>query len=102
MPLFYFDITDGSREQDLAGSEFASLDQARTQAIEFAGELLKDHSHLIWDGHDLRVEVLDERRVPLFTVVIAAITMVPADGPREPAATAPSDPSLPKGPEATA
>ena len=77
MPLFFFDISDGTRETDLDGSECVSLDAARSQAIRFAGELLQQHAQMIWDGHDLRVEVLDAKRTPLFAVVTSAVSLFP-------------------------
>ena len=77
MPLYFFDITDGTRECDLEGSEFPSLDEARTQAIKFTGELLRHHSDIIWEGHDLKVEVSNGDRVPLFTVVVSAVSLFP-------------------------
>lgn len=78
MPLYFFDISDGTRETDLTGSQCDSLDQARRLAIKFAGELLQHHSEIIWDGHDLRVEVSDAGRTPLFAVVSSAIDLFPA------------------------
>lgn len=77
MPLYYFDVNDGTREPDLTGSEFASLDTARTQAIRYAGELLRDNADAIWDGNGLRVEVSDERRTPIFAIVTSAIELFP-------------------------
>ena len=78
MALYFFDICDGTRETDLTGSDCQSLDHARTQAIRFAGELLQHHSDLIWDGHDLSVEVFDEDRIPLFAVTTSARSLFPA------------------------
>ena len=77
MERYFFDITDGTREEDLIGSVFLSLEEARTQAIMFAGELLRDHSHMIWDGHDLKVEVSNGARVPLFAVVMSSVSLFP-------------------------
>lgn len=78
MPRYFFDITDGTREEDLIGTDFHSLEEARTQAIRFAGELLRDHSHMIWDGHDLKVEVSNGDRVPLFAIIMSAVSLFPA------------------------
>ena len=78
MPLYYFDICDGTREPDLAGSECDSLEQARVQAVKFAGELLRHNADGIWEGHDLRVEVFAEDRTPLFAIVTSAMSLYPA------------------------
>lgn len=77
MPLYFFDISDGIREADAAGVELTGLDQARAEAIKFTGELLVHHSQDIWEGQDLRVEVFDEARLPLFAVTVSAMTVVP-------------------------
>lgn len=77
MPLFFFDISDGTLEPDLHGSELAGIDQARIEAIKFVGELLQHHSHMIWDGHDLRVDVSDGDRIPVFAVTVSVLTMFP-------------------------
>ena len=78
MPLYYFDISDGVREVDASGSEFGSLDLARKQAVRYAGELLRDNADTIWYGHDLRVELFDEDRLPVFAVVTSAVSLFPA------------------------
>jgi len=77
MALFFFDIADGMRDEDQVGSELADLHTARHQAVRFAGELMRDRSEIIWEGHDLRVEVLDRDRTPLFAVVVSAVMMFP-------------------------
>ena len=78
MPLFFFDISNGRPDRDAEGFEFATLDQARNQAIRFTGELLQRHADMIWEGHDLRVEVSDGARTPLFAVVTSARNLFPA------------------------
>ncbi|HEV2818193.1 MAG TPA: hypothetical protein VGW40_13355 [Allosphingosinicella sp.] len=77
MPLYYFDIVDGARRADLDGTECATLDEARLQAIRFAGELLRYHADAIWEGHDLRVEVSNGARTPLFLVAVSATSLFP-------------------------
>ena len=78
MPLFFFDISNGRPDRDAEGFECATLDQARTQAIRFTGELLKFHSDWIWEGHDLRVQVSNDTGTPLFDVVTRARNLFPA------------------------
>lgn len=77
MARYFFDITDGTREEDQVGADFPSLEAARKQAIRFAGELLRDHSAMIWDGHDLKVEVSNGERVPLFAVIVSSMSLYP-------------------------
>ena len=78
MPRFFFDIFNGRPDRDADGFEFATLDQARTQAIRFTGELLQRHSDAIWEGHDLRVEVSNDTGTPVFAVVTSARNLFPA------------------------
>lgn len=77
MPQFFFDISNGIKEEDDYGIELAGLDEARAQAIKFTGELLLHDSLEIWEGCDLRVEVFSAARLPLFTVTVSALTVVP-------------------------
>ena len=77
MPRFFFDLSDGSREMDAEGVELAGLDEARALAVKFTGELLRDNSLMIWEGEDLRVEVYDARRRPLFVVSVSAGNVFP-------------------------
>ena len=81
MPQFYFDVAGERPEadfEDLEGVQLADLDEARSQAIKFAGEMLQHDSHEIWDGHDLRVEVSDANRLLLLVVTVSAISIFPS------------------------
>lgn len=72
MSHYYFDLSDGTREEDTVGVEFASLDKARAQAVRYASELLRDNEDGLWQGHRLCVELRDENRQLLATVVTSA------------------------------
>ena len=78
MPKFYFDLSGESPETDGDGIELPDLDRARSQAIKFAGEMLRFESHAIWDGESLRVHVSDAGRVPLFVVTVSALSLFPS------------------------
>lgn len=77
MPLFYFDLSNGSRETDEVGTELASVEEARTQAVRLVGEMLSFDDRSIWNGEGLAVDVLDEARAPLFTVRVTASSLSP-------------------------
>lgn len=70
MPLFHFNLADHVRELDLEGTELPGVNEARVQAIVFAGEYLRDNPQLIEDGHDFRVEVTDDQGAPILTIKI--------------------------------
>ena len=73
MPLFHFNLADHVRDPDLEGTELASTDEARVQAIIFAGEYLRDNPGLIDGGEVFRVEVTDDQSAALFAVQIEMI-----------------------------
>jgi len=77
MPLFYFDLSNGTRETDQEGTELAGADEARAQAVKLIGEMLHFDDRSVWDGQGLMVEVFDQSRAPLFTVRVLANSMFP-------------------------
>jgi hypothetical protein len=66
VPRFFFNIYDGVSMLDDAGTEFADWQEARIQAIEFAGAIIKDEAKRIAQGEDWHIEVTDERKLVLF------------------------------------
>lgn len=79
MPRYFFHTADGTRERDTVGTVLEGLDQARVQAIQFAGEILSGEPEVLWDGRDFRIEVTDEQDLMLFTVITIAVD-APASG----------------------
>ena len=77
MPRYFFDIRDGTDIPDDVGTELRDLDAARAAAVTFAGEQLRDVSGKFWHGHDWKIEVRDETRQILFTLVFSAIEPAP-------------------------
>lgn len=73
MPLFHFNLADQGRDPDLDGTDLADADEARVQAIVFAGEYLRDNPGLLVNGTVFRVEVTDDRASALFAVQIELI-----------------------------
>lgn len=69
MPLYYFDLDDHDAEPDPTGTDLTNDDAARVQAVVFAGEYLRDHPDLVWDGQEIRVVVRDADRRILMTVI---------------------------------
>lgn len=78
MPLFYFDLSNGTKESDEEGIELDSVEEARNQAVRLVGEMLRFDDRAIWDGEGLAVEVFDEARAPLFIVRVTANGPFPA------------------------
>jgi hypothetical protein len=73
VPRYFFNRVDAKRDQDRDGVELASLEQARCEAVAFAADTLKDDAYALWDGGEVRIEVVDSTRAVVFTVVISAI-----------------------------
>jgi hypothetical protein len=60
MPRFYFHILDGSALFDFTGVELPGIDAAMTEAVRFAGAVLRDGiADEIWKGSPWRVVVSD-------------------------------------------
>lgn len=66
---YFFKLTNGVREVDLAGTELRDEDTARREAVRFAGELLKDDPALL-DHGQLLVSVQDEDSSVEFAITI--------------------------------
>ena len=77
MPLFYFDVSNGSTEPDEDGIDLEGLETARKQAVRLVGELLRFDGAAVWDGDGIVVEVFDESRNPLFAVRVAGSALFP-------------------------
>lgn len=73
MPRYHFHSADGRRWSDEEGSELASDEAARVEAVRFAGEMLRGNPTELWRHGQWRVEVTDEENVLLFTIITLAI-----------------------------
>lgn len=72
MPLYFFDIADHETQIDDEGMRLAGDAEARVEAVVYAGSLLRDDPSILWDGHDLHVDVYSETRDPILSVHITA------------------------------
>ena len=70
---YFFNQLNGQVKVDDQGLEFASIRDARIEAVRYAGEVIKDHPTLVWTGGDFRIEVTDENALLLFTVVVVGV-----------------------------
>ena len=70
MPRYFFH-TNNPREQttqDDEGFEFASLHDAKGQAVAYAGRLLCNVGEKFWDDADFELVVTDDRGLILFSM----------------------------------
>jgi hypothetical protein len=71
--LFFFNQAGAIYDPDVEGMEFATVAEARVQAVKFAGEALRDRPELAWTGDEYRVEVTDESQLLLFTFIATGV-----------------------------
>lgn len=77
MPIYHFHDADGVRWNDAEGIDVADDQAAQLLATRFAGEMLQQQPHKLWEHGQWRVEVTDDRNIQRFTVIMIAI-----DAPR--------------------
>lgn len=70
---YYFNLAGADYDPDDVGAELSSMHEARLMAAKVAGEMLRERPGLAWTGEELRVEVTDENRLVLFTVIILGV-----------------------------
>lgn len=79
MPRFFFHTNNPVERnvQDDEGMEFASVHEAKCQAVTYAGRLLCDVAEHFWDEGDFELTVTDENGLILFTMRVVG-TEAPA------------------------
>jgi hypothetical protein len=73
MPRYFFHCADGVRIPDDRGTVLPSVAAAHLEAIAFAGATLRDQPQELWNKGSWRVEVTDEAKRLLFTVITFAV-----------------------------
>jgi hypothetical protein len=78
MLRYYFHVRDGRTSIDTEGTEFASLEDARVDAVRLAGAMLTDHAPIFWKEHDWELQVTDAANLTVFTLsVTGSMAMLP-------------------------
>ena len=77
MPVYHLHSANGRPVCDSDGIELRDLAEARMNAVQLAGQELRDHPEHVWQSGHWRIEVTDDRNVLLFTVVMLAIDATP-------------------------
>ena len=72
MPRFHFNFHDGSLIPDVRGTELASLESARREAMRRASEILAKQEEAFWNGTLWTVSVTDEAGIVLFELNFSA------------------------------
>ena len=74
MPRYFFNLDDHKLDEDHEGTVLPDANEARIQAVVFAGDYLRDHPEIVWDGTRFKVAVVDEAGTVLLNVVVTAET----------------------------
>ncbi|HEY3681362.1 MAG TPA: hypothetical protein VGL45_21825 [Bradyrhizobium sp.] len=74
MPLYFFNIHHEAAQQDEEGEDLPDKHAAWKEATVMAGQMLQNIDGRLKPGRDWRMEVTDEFRNPLFTILISAQT----------------------------
>ena len=79
MPRFYFHTnhpTEGLIQDD-EGMDFSSIQEAKCEAVAYAGRLLCDVAETFWDDADFELTVTDDQGLILFVMRVVG-TEAPA------------------------
>ena len=68
MPRYFFHVIDGRALMDDEGMELAGIDEARRQAIQTAGEMLRQSASGFWGGCPWQMTVANANGDTLFTL----------------------------------
>lgn len=72
MPRYFFHIIDGRDAPDETGTELEGPAEARLQALNTTGQLLREGGDEFWSGHEWRMHVTDDRGEELFVLCFSA------------------------------
>jgi hypothetical protein len=70
---FFFNLSGAVYDPDNEGYELASMSEARIMAAKEVALTLHDRPSLVWLGEEVRLDVTDEHRTLLFTVVVVGV-----------------------------
>ena len=72
MPRYFFHTEDRRSLLDRVGVEFDTLAEAKIEAVQMMGEMLKDTARQFWDASAMKVIVTDEGGLILFVLGLSA------------------------------
>jgi hypothetical protein len=74
MPLYFFDVDDGSEHSpDIEGVDLPNLRAAQVEATALAGEMLRDRQHEFWDVRSWTMTVTDEQGATLLVISVDGV-----------------------------
>ena len=80
--IYHFNVNDGKSYPDTLGTECASLQDARVEAVERIGRLLAEQAARFWTGSEWSMDVTDPNGLTLFSLMFMAANSPAAKGLR--------------------
>lgn len=68
MPKFFFHLTHSGEIRDEAGTEFATLQEAKCHAVKLIADTLCEDPHKFWESESYRVTIADDAGLYLLLV----------------------------------
>jgi hypothetical protein len=73
MPIFHFNVHDGTSYPDTNGLDLPDIATARKVAVKLASDLLRDQGDTFWNGDDWQIEVTDSHHLTLFMIMFSGV-----------------------------
>jgi hypothetical protein len=73
MRRYFFHVQNGVHVPDDEGTEIATLNEAKCEAVKLAGQLICDAAASFWDHSELNVTVSDDAKLTLFSLHLVGI-----------------------------
>ena len=70
---YFFNIDGAVSDPDEEGIELPTITEARTEAVRFAAEYLRERPETAWLGDEFRVEVTNADALILFTFIAIGV-----------------------------
>ena len=70
---YFFNIDGAVSDPDEEGIELPTITEARTEAVRFAAEYLRERPEAAWLGDEFRVEVTNADALILFTFIAIGV-----------------------------
>jgi hypothetical protein len=67
---YFFNVQDGITSLDEDGTEFASLNEVRSETLRLAGEILREVGSSFWDHAKWNLWVTDETGLTVLTLTL--------------------------------
>ena len=74
MPRYFFNVHDGISIEDHQGTEFDTIDEAKSHALRVSATMLTAHPKTFWNGEQWEMSVCDSNRVFVFGLLFTGLS----------------------------